>query len=243
MTTRLSSSDQARPQIRMTEWLGQSWLSVSRDVNINRGWMFGALLIAGLAAFELFNFSTTEFALADLIGDVRLLGLGWATLLAFAFCVIDFAGLARLFTPYPQQARAEVWYLTGAWFLGAAANAVMTWWAISIMMLEQVSRASLVSREELLTYVPVFIAGVVWVTRVCLIGAFALAGPHLFAAPEARAAASPSAARPALGALVSRLLESLKPRPALKPPINSPELAAPIPAKQRGQDDKGFSPN
>ena len=62
-------------------------------------------------------------------------------------------------------------------------------------------------------------------------------------APEARAAASPSAARPALGALVSRLLESLKPRPALKPPINSSELAAPISAKQRGQDDKGFSPN
>jgi phage FluMu gp28-like protein len=43
------------------------------------------------------------------------------------FCGIDFAGIARLFTP--EQGRdepAEVWYLFGAWILAAAMNATLT---------------------------------------------------------------------------------------------------------------------
>ena len=47
-------------------------------------------------AFEIFNFDTTEFALQS-YWEASFLGLQWATILAIAFCAIDFAGLARIF--------------------------------------------------------------------------------------------------------------------------------------------------
>ena len=49
-----------------------------------------------LVAFEAFNYSTTDFALSDLLGVRSFLGFRWATLLSIAFCGIDFAGIALL---------------------------------------------------------------------------------------------------------------------------------------------------
>ena len=68
-------------------------------VSFRRGLAFGLIIISALIAFELFNYSTTEFALSDLLGDLSFAGISWATILALAFCGIDFAGIARLFTP------------------------------------------------------------------------------------------------------------------------------------------------
>ena len=197
--------EQSKPKVGLVAWLGRLWLCLAecifREAAVNRGWAFGMLIVAGLLAFEVFNFSTTDFALGDILGPGRFLSVRWATVLAFAFCVIDFAGLARLFTPEtePKQERLEVWYLTGAWFLGATANAALTWWAVSIMLLGQQSVNVLVSREAMLTYVPVLIAGLVWLTRICLISTFAIAGPRLFASP-AREALPKEAATTALPA-------------------------------------------
>jgi len=210
-----------KPKVGVVAWLGRLWLCLAeclfREAAVNRGWAFGMLIVAGLLAFEVFNFSTTDFALSDILGPGRFLGVRWATVLAFAFCVIDFAGLARLFTPDanadPKQERLEVWYLTGAWFLGATANAALTWWAVSIMLLGQQSVNVLVSREAMLTYIPVLIAGLVWLTRICLISTFAIAGPRLFASPareslpkEAATTALPAPARPAETLLTLRPL-------------------------------------
>jgi len=187
------------PKIGLVALLGRLWLCLAeclfRKVVFNRGWLFGALIVAGLFAFEIFNFNTTEFALTDLLGGGAFLGLKWAAVLAFAFCAIDFAGLARLFTPDtdPQKNHLEVWYLTGAWFLGATANAALTWWAVSIMLLTQQSANVLVSREAVLTYAPALLAGLVWVTRICLISSFAIAGPRLFASPVPEAASTETA--------------------------------------------------
>ena len=89
--------------------------SFSRLLRLQRGFLFGLLIVGALLAFELFNFSTTDFALTDLLGDLKFMGVAWATILSIAFCGIDFAGIARLFTP--EQGRdepAEVWYLFGA---------------------------------------------------------------------------------------------------------------------------------
>ena len=67
---------------------------------MKRGALFGFILFGALIAFEMFNFSTTEFALNDVLGsDLNFMGIGWAVVLAIAFCGIDFAGIARLFTP------------------------------------------------------------------------------------------------------------------------------------------------
>lgn len=138
-------------------------------------------MVIALFAFEIFNFDTTRYALSNLLGDVRFLGLQWAGILAIAFCAIDFAGLARLFTP--EQGAEEpkaVWYLMGAWLLGATMNAVMTWWAISLTLLSHDFGNEVLSREQLLRYVPVFVATLVWLTRILFIGAFTVAGEHIF---------------------------------------------------------------
>lgn len=150
-------------------------------VNIQRKAVIGGIMIVALFAFEIFNFDTTRFALQNLLGDVRFLGIHWAAILAIAFCAIDFAGLARLFTP--QQGVEEpnaVWYLMGAWLLGATMNAIMTWWAVSLTLLSHDFGNEILSRAELLKIVPIFVASLVWLTRILFIGAFSVAGEHIF---------------------------------------------------------------
>ena len=79
--------------------------SMLKGVTIRRGMAWGIIIIGALLAFEIFNYSTTQFALADVLGSLTFAGIPWATILALAFCGIDFAGLARLFTP--EQGRDE----------------------------------------------------------------------------------------------------------------------------------------
>jgi hypothetical protein len=152
-------------------------------------------LIVALFAFEVFNFDTTRYALRNLLGDVSFLRLEWAAILAVAFCAIDFAGLARIFTPEKgRDEPKEVWYLMGAWLLGATMNAVMTWWAVSLTLLSHDFGNEVLSRAQLLNYVPVFVAILVWLTRILFIGALSVAGDHLFDfGRDERAAARPVA--------------------------------------------------
>ena len=163
-----------------------------------RQMVVGFTLVVALFAFEIFNFDTTRFALTNLMGDVSFFGVSWATILAIAFCAIDFAGLAHMFTPErgSDEPRA-VWYLTGAWLLGATMNAVMTWWAVSLTLLNHSFGNEVLSREMLLQYVPIFVAVLVWLTRILFIGAISMTGERLFErsslmiAPPGRAARYP----------------------------------------------------
>jgi hypothetical protein len=147
-----------------------------------RGQAFGLIIVAALLAFEIFNYSTTDFALADLLGGLSFLGLSWSTILAIAFCGIDFAGIARLFTPEEGTNEPnEVWYLFGAWLLAATMNAMLTWWGVSIAVLEHQSLGNaVVERDTLLRVVPIFVAVLVWLIRVLIIGTFSVAGERLF---------------------------------------------------------------
>ena len=98
--------------------------------------LIGLLLLVALVAFELFNFDTTRYALRDFFGSTSFANVRWATILAVAFCAIDFAGLIRFFTPeHGQETGAEIWYLMGAWMLAATLNALMTWWAVTLTLL------------------------------------------------------------------------------------------------------------
>jgi len=164
--------------------------------HFRRSAAFGVIIIAALFSFELFNFSTTEFALSDLLGDLTFLSLRWATILAVAFCAIDFAGIARLFTPDDQNASPfhAVWYLFGAWLLAATMNAMLTWWGISIAILNHQSLGTaVVPRTILLRFVPIFVAILIWLIRVLIIGTFSAAGDQLFSAsPSVRTTARPA---------------------------------------------------
>jgi hypothetical protein len=176
---------------------------IRHRLGLKSGTLFGSIIFIALIAFELFNYSTTEYALRDLIGDLRFLSIGWATILALAFCGMDFAGIARLFTPQGRLPRSmESWYLLGAWLLAATMNAMLTWWAISSALLGHEALGNeIVSREALLSIVPVFVAILVWLIRVLMIGTFTLSGIHPprdgdFASPKSRRQQRASTARP-----------------------------------------------
>ena len=153
-----------------------------KRIPIRRSMVFGGLIMVALIAFEIFNYSTTDFALGDLLGKLRFLGIRWATILAIAFCGIDFAGIARLFTPERgADEPAEVWYLFGAWLIAATMNAMLTWWGVSVAIANHETLGNaIVARATLLKVVPIFVAVMVWVIRVLIIGTFSVAGDNLF---------------------------------------------------------------
>ena len=207
-------------------------LSVSRawdGLIRQRGKAFGYMIFGALIAFELFNFSTTKFALQDVLGNITFMGLEWATILAIAFCGIDFAGIARIFTP--EQGRdepAEVWYLFGAWLLAAGMNAMLTWWGVSVAIQErQTAGTAVISSAAMTKIVPVFVAVMVWVIRVLIIGTFSVAGEGLFqhqtssrrpAGPRPSSAQpSPARPRPAAGCAPGLVPAQLPERPGPGP--------------------------
>ena len=177
---------------------------------LKRGAIFGAILLAALLSFEVFNYSTTQFALHDVLGDLAFAGIRWSTILAFAFCGIDFAGIARIFTP--EQGRdepAEVYYLFGAWLLAAGFNASLTWWGVSVAIIQHQSAAgtALLTAATFNKGVPIFVAAMVWLIRVLIIGTFSVAGERLFTLADSR----PSRAT------FTRPTEAARPQPHYQP--------------------------
>src|SRR3972149_5348251 len=82
-----------------------------KSYKVTRGMIFGSIMMGALLAFELFNYTTTEFAL----------------------CGMDFAGIARLFPPEKGRAgRMEAWSRLAGRSLAGMMNAAVTWWGVSI---------------------------------------------------------------------------------------------------------------
>ena len=214
-----------------------------------RGAFFGSILILALIAFEVFNYSTTQFALADMLGDLRSAGLRWSVVLAIAFCGIDFAGIARLFTPQlGREEPTEVWYLFGAWLLAAGFNAALTWWGVSIAILNHRTLGGALVGENMLTRaLPVLVAVMVWMIRVLIIGTFSLAGENMFSMADDRPVSrvpSYRSERPAERPVSQRVPASpVYARPAPKPapaprPISRPEPTYhPVGMSADSQDD------
>lgn len=174
-------------------------LNIFRKTGLSRGALFGGILMVALLAFEVFNYSTTDFALTDLLSkDLTFMGVRWATILSIAFCGIDFAGIARLFTPEKDasQEPAEVWYLFGAWLLAAAMNAMLTWWGVAVAINGHTALGSaIIGREVLNKVVPVFVAVMVWLIRLLIIGTFSMAGDRLFSVADSRPSNRPVQSR------------------------------------------------
>jgi hypothetical protein len=209
---------------------------------ISRGAAWGLMIVGALLAFEVFNFSTTEFALSDVLGDLTFAGFQWATILSIAFCGIDFAGIARIFTPEQgSDEPAEVWYLFGAWVLAAAMNASLTWWGVSIAIISHSSQGagSVLSNATMTKVVPIFVAIMVWLIRILIIGTFSVAGDRLFSQDKARSSQSysrSSSTRRTTSKTTSRPQTSrasstatLRPASSLPRPVSTYRKAAPKP--------------
>ncbi len=132
------------------------------------------IIFMALNAFEFFNYGTTEFALTDLLGDLQFAGIRWATILALAFCAIDFAGIARLFSFRSNRHNSfEVWYLLAAWFLSATMNTILSWWSVSLALLSHHGLGiEILQRDGLQSIVPIFVAVLVLLIRILIIGSF-----------------------------------------------------------------------
>ena len=184
-----------------------SFSRLSTHLPLSRGLLFGLLIIGALLAFEVFNYSTTDFALNDLLGELRFASFRWSTILAIAFCGIDFAGIARLFTPEQgADEPKEVWYLFGAWLLAATMNAALTWWGVSIAIVNHQSLGgSVVTQATLVKVVPIFVAVMVWLIRILIIGTFSVAGDRLFSQADAR-----RQPRPAIGVSPAAALNAVR---------------------------------
>ena len=153
-----------------------------------RGLVFGVIVVSALLTFEIFNYTTTDFALTDLLRDVRFLGIRWAVILSLAFCGMDFAGIARLFTPERGKTEnLEIWYLLGAWFLAATMNATLTWRGVSVALFNHPTIGNqILGRDQLLTIVPLVVAVLVWLIRILIIGTISMAGDRMFSSAEAQ---------------------------------------------------------
>jgi hypothetical protein len=226
--------------------MGVGLSSLFKGWKISRGAAWGMMILGALLAFEVFNFSTTEFALNDVLGDLRFAGFRWATILSIAFCGIDFAGIARIFTPEQgADEPAEVWYLFGAWLLAAAMNASLTWWGVSIAIINHSSQGagSVLSSATMIKVVPIFVAVMVWLIRILIIGTFSVAGERLFSQDNVRSSRSYSrsssgrrtTSQPASRPQTSRSTSTatLRPASSLPRPSSTYRQAAPKPKSQQ----------
>ncbi len=192
---------------------------LTRGRKLNRGAAWGMMIIGALLAFEIFNYSTTQFALRDVLGELTFAGFRWATILAIAFCGIDFAGIARIFTPEQgADEPKEVYYLFGAWFLAASFNAILTWWGVSVAIVSHASASggTVISTATMTKVVPTFVAAMVLLIRVLIIGTFSLAGDRLFTIDQQRSYNSP---RPVQQSYAPQ--STLRPASSLNRPVQS----------------------
>ncbi|MPM65711.1 hypothetical protein SDC9_112611 [bioreactor metagenome] len=154
--------------------------SISKSISgirVRSGAVYGIIIILAMLAFESFNYSTTAYALKDLLGNLKFGNFAWFTLLALAFCGIDFAGIARLISPETRKSDVkESWYLFGAWLMAATANAALTWWGVAVAISNHTLKsAALINTDTLTRIIPLFVAILVWVIRILIIGSLSTA--------------------------------------------------------------------
>ncbi|MCL4272555.1 MAG: hypothetical protein QY328_16155 [Anaerolineales bacterium] len=241
--------------------LSHLWNSIVHNRKFNRGAAWGMMIVGALAAFEVFNFSATRHALQDILGNVAFAGMQWATVLAVAFCGIDFAGIARIFTP--EQGRdepAEVYYLFGAWLLAAGFNAMLIWWSVSVAIANNggLQGTATISSQTLNQSVPIFVACMVWLIRVLIIGTISLAGDRIFTTATAGQNSYPRQYNPppqprqsSYQAPVSRSASSynqpsnepiLRPASQINRPVNTPSNFRPAPKPVQSQQTSFIPP-
>ena len=171
--------------------------------------LYMIVFILALVAFEAFNYSTTDFALSDLLGDLHFAGIRWATLLTIAFCGIDFAGVAKLFSPQDSKEDSRtMWFMFSAWILAATMNALLTWWGVVMaMQMHPVLSANIVDATFITRVVPIFIALMVWVIRILLVATLSIKSERMM--PE-----TPKTGTPVLSRREFRQAQSRSAHPA-----------------------------
>lgn len=198
--------------------------------------VYMVVFVLALVAFEAFNYSTTDFALSDLLGDLQFAGVTWSTLLSIAFCGIDFAGIALLLAPQESRDGSRTaWFMFGAWILAATMNAILTWWGVVLAVQSHPVVSTGVVDEGFVTQtVPVFIALMVWVIRILIVGSLSKKGERL--APGTGQSSAPTGSRRELRQAQSRAAHPAQNPRTVPAGLNSAVL------NQAQQTKRGYRP-
>lgn len=95
---------------------------------------------------------------------------------------------------------------------------MLTWWGVSVAIMNHNALGGvLVGQATMTRMVPIFVAVIVWLTRVLIIGTFSIAGDRLFTSAEAHAYQRPA----------SRLQPQPRPQPR---PVEAPAVPYTRPA-------------
>jgi len=150
----------------------QDPIQVFKKVYTQTGGTATLFIAAVLIALEIFNFSTTKYALQDLLGNMSFGPTTWAAILASAFCGMDLIGIIRLFDVQKQkQVGNEGWFLLGAWLLAAIMNTGLTWWGVSLAIYNHpVESVLVVDPMKIVTFIPIFVALIILLSRIMIIG-------------------------------------------------------------------------
>jgi hypothetical protein len=141
--------------------------------------ILGIMLVIALVGFEIFNFDTTEFGFQYFFGARTFWGVQWATWLAMAAGMLDFAGIVDIFTP--QKGLKEiVWITKGGWIIATILNAMLTWWTVALILSDHNGLGNnVLTSKQLMVVVPTLMAVFVWIMRFSLITTISVAGEHL----------------------------------------------------------------
>ena len=136
------------------------------------GGMYVFFIALVLLSLEVFNYSTTKFALQDLLGEIGVGPTTWAAMLSLAFCGMNLIGIIRLFNPSTHEDQGnENWFLLGAWVLAAVMNTGLNWWGVSIAIYNHpVDSVLVVDPMTIVTVIPIFVAIMVMLIRILIIG-------------------------------------------------------------------------
>lgn len=135
--------------------------------------LFAVVLFAlATITFQLFNYDTTKYALADLINPAYAGGL------AVAFCAADVVWV--MVSTVPASTGRRLLFL---WSVAALANTGLTWHAVRLTLVNYNFGSEVLTYNQMLLGVPIFVAGLVLITRTLFCGAVGVSVYELLPTP------------------------------------------------------------
>jgi hypothetical protein len=129
------------------------------------------MIVLGWLSIEMYNMGTTWAAINQIFGEKTLI---LNVLLIVGIVAIDFGGLTRIAMPRTHQDE-KYWTMAMGliWFVIAMINAAFTWWNASMdLSTVQIATPHGVSAANVVLFVPICIAGIIFVVRVGMMLAF-----------------------------------------------------------------------
>jgi hypothetical protein len=106
-------------------------------------------------------------------------------------------------------------------------NALLTWWGVSIAIVNHETLGNaVIARQTLLKVVPIFVAVMIWLLRVLIIGLFSVAGDRYFGKDQLRVEFASSTRKAPVSSRKAPVSSRNKPapgyRPSPKPAVRAP---------------------